>query len=66
MRSSVVPTSDLASFPGSTSQPPAFRIVLEARNEARSDPSRRIFISAHSRACVYTGSTCAQFEIVLQ
>ena len=27
---SAVPRSDLASFPGSTSQPSAFRIVLEA------------------------------------
>ena len=41
MRSSVVPRSDLASFSGSTSQSPAFPIVLEAvepGNEARSDP----------------------------
>ena len=42
---SVVHRSDLASFPGSTSQPSAFRIVLktvEPGNEARSDTSRRI------------------------
>ena len=41
----VVPRSDLASFPGSTSQPSAFRIVFETTepgNEARSHPSRHI------------------------
>ena len=48
----VVPRSDLASFPGSTSQPSAFHIVLETvepGNEARSDPSRRN-LEAHALA----------------